>query len=713
MMIRLKNKRKRMVIGSILLVVLIICTFKGGNKVYGANITYTVSYSANKGTGAPAAQVKLKDKTLLLSKNVPKRTGYIFKGWAVSSTAQKASYKPGSAYRSNKSIRLYAVWEAETYKITYHMNGGTGVIPNQTKVYNKSLKLSDREPKRTGYIFRGWSENKNAPVETYKSKGAFTKNKNTVLYAVWKIKQYRVTYHAVGAKNIPISQIKTYGRKLRLSTKEPVLAAAEFRGWAVAADRTKVAYLPGQAYTANKSIDLYAVWKWKTYKVTYHANGGSAGPDSQLKSHGKVMKITKTVPRRSGYTFLGWGLSSNATTVKYFPGDNYEINAKEDLYAMWGKTKRKSWNFTDKVYQIGSSSGVFTAHFTYTEDYMKKGTQTHFYKHATCLEMDYTMLTDEEDIIIYPPVAIVHKNSKGKEIGSFVVNKKEDTLAQKDYMFSYSNRKKVTYSSNEKVIGSSGFFLTYGADVWNPPQSMEMDITGNILKTVRMDSRPDSDSEKNYYYSLGEIEKEYMDYEQKRNILTRSIYPKVEIASGDYMIYDVDIRCFVEEKQLQREVTREDIIKIVEKMIVNKELVKEAVSAGYERDILEARDYIKKLREELKKINNYEEHLMFIAGTQMEEEDYWKKKEEEYRRQLTKKAYIDRLYEEYIKDEPISISKKYEGIKNGIKQKLGDEKIFTKQEFIIALKQSIIEDNNIIINEKEVEHYLKNIGENQ
>ena len=51
---------------------------------------WTVSYNANGGTGAPAAQTKSYGSTLILSSIIPVRTGYRFLGWATSSTGAVA-----------------------------------------------------------------------------------------------------------------------------------------------------------------------------------------------------------------------------------------------------------------------------------------------------------------------------------------------------------------------------------------------------------------------------------------------------------------------------------------------------------------------------------------------------------------------------------------------------------------------------------------------
>ena len=73
--------------------------------------TYTVSYNANGGSGAPASQTKTYGTTLKLSSTKPTRTNYTFKGWATSASAITATYSAGGSYTANAAITLYAVWE--------------------------------------------------------------------------------------------------------------------------------------------------------------------------------------------------------------------------------------------------------------------------------------------------------------------------------------------------------------------------------------------------------------------------------------------------------------------------------------------------------------------------------------------------------------------------------------------------------------------------
>ena len=78
--------------------------------VWKAN-TYTVSYNANGGSGAPSSQVKTYGNTLTLSSTKPTRTNYNFKGWGTSASATTVTYAAGASYTANASVTLYAIWE--------------------------------------------------------------------------------------------------------------------------------------------------------------------------------------------------------------------------------------------------------------------------------------------------------------------------------------------------------------------------------------------------------------------------------------------------------------------------------------------------------------------------------------------------------------------------------------------------------------------------
>ena len=97
-------------------------------------ITYTVSYNANGGSGAPSAQTKDYGATLTLSSTSPTRTGYLFQGWATSSTGAVA-YQPSGSYTANASVTLYAIWKAANSTLSSVDN--TNIGSSGTASWNK------------------------------------------------------------------------------------------------------------------------------------------------------------------------------------------------------------------------------------------------------------------------------------------------------------------------------------------------------------------------------------------------------------------------------------------------------------------------------------------------------------------------------------------------------------------------------------------------
>lgn len=148
--------------------------------------SYTVTYNANGGSGAPGNQTKWKDQTLTLSSTKPTRAGHTFQGWATSSGGGVA-YSAGGSYSANASATLYAVWKANTYTVSYNANGGTGAPANQTKTYGKNLTLSTTTPTRTNYNFKGWGTSASTTTVSYTPGATYTANNGIALYAIWEL----------------------------------------------------------------------------------------------------------------------------------------------------------------------------------------------------------------------------------------------------------------------------------------------------------------------------------------------------------------------------------------------------------------------------------------------------------------------------------------------------------------------------------------------
>ncbi len=149
--------------------------------------TYTVSYNANGGTGAPASQTKTHGTALTLSNTIPTRTGYTFLGWSTSSTATSATYSAGSSFTTNANTTLYAVWKENDVWVTITLESNDD--SNTDRIYwgkNSITKTLDYVPVRDGYTFLGWSKDSTATSPTYFNGQTYTFTSHIILYAVWE-----------------------------------------------------------------------------------------------------------------------------------------------------------------------------------------------------------------------------------------------------------------------------------------------------------------------------------------------------------------------------------------------------------------------------------------------------------------------------------------------------------------------------------------------
>ena len=239
---------------------------ENGNKTLYAvwsAIKYTVTFDANGGNGAPSAQEKTHGQNLTLSSTKPTKTGYTFLGWSINSSSTTAEYLAGGTFDKNESTTLYAVWKIETYVVTYNANGGTNAPISQTKTYNQILKLSTDIPQRVGYTFKGWATSETSTVVNYKAGGDYTDNKEITLYAVWEEIVYEITYDLNGGTidTAIAKQTKKYNQEIVLSSSRPSKRRYTFIGWAISKNATEANYQPGDKYTSNEDVVLYAVWK--------------------------------------------------------------------------------------------------------------------------------------------------------------------------------------------------------------------------------------------------------------------------------------------------------------------------------------------------------------------------------------------------------------------------------------------------------------------
>ncbi len=85
--------------------------------------------------------------------------------------------------------------------------------------------------------------------------------------------------------------------------------------------------------------------KEKEYNISFNANGGTGGQTSAVtvKYNELMPSISKTIPKRSGYTFMGWYDNADYTKGKVYYNEvceatkYYDKNSNTTLYAGWKK----------------------------------------------------------------------------------------------------------------------------------------------------------------------------------------------------------------------------------------------------------------------------------------------------------------------------------------------------------------------------------------
>lgn len=275
---------------------------KGNGNIYASTSftipalpTYTVTYDANGGTGAPSAQTKKHGVNLLLSSTVPTRTGYTFKNWL--STAQNQTYNPGTNYGHNESTTMKAQWTVHTYTVEFNANGGSGGPSDQTKEHGTDLTLSSAVPTRTGYNFLGWGTSASSTTVVYAAGAKYTDNAPVTLYAIWQI-----AYNKPRINGLSVSRCNSAGTE----SEDGTYAFVEFSwatdeavtditiAWASSENSSSVdVAASGTSGNVSTVIGGGALSTDSTYtiRVTVADSGGSSSQSSTLQGKAYTLDL--------------------------------------------------------------------------------------------------------------------------------------------------------------------------------------------------------------------------------------------------------------------------------------------------------------------------------------------------------------------------------------------------------------------------------------
>ena len=350
-----------------------------GSTVITINYTrnvYSISFVGNGETSGSMNDLPMVyDVAKKLPKNGFLRVGYKFLGWSTNANATSTTYEDQESVsnltsENNKTIILYAVWQANKYTIKFDGNGATsGSMSNLSMTYDVAKNLTANAFLRAGYTFVGWSTNANASTARYtngQNVNNLTAENNGVvtLYAVWNPNDgtnYVVKHYL---QNID----GTYGEA---DSTENYTGTTDTL---VSPDVKKfVGFKSPNVITINISGDGSTVCEYyyerKSYVLTFNYNGNGQSNTTSTLKYGQEYGTLPT-PTRVGYEFAGWwtaksGGTQVSATTKMGAGNT-------TIYAHWTANK-----YTIKFDGNGKTSGSM-ADLSMTYDVAKNLTANGF-----------------------------------------------------------------------------------------------------------------------------------------------------------------------------------------------------------------------------------------------------------------------------------------------------------------------------------------------
>ena len=316
--------------------------------------SYSVVFDANGGTGTTAPVNAVYDSEATLTANGFERVGYHFAGWNTAANGSGTSYADKAVVKNLASengavVKLYAVWEANTYTVIYKADGKE--VGRQTYKFGEAIKpITD--PVKEGYTFKGWKESLPAVMPA----------NDITVEAVFEINSYKLIYMVDGTEYG--TETVEFGAAVT-AIPEPAKTGYTFSGWKNVPDT-----MPAHDVTVTGTFTV------NTYKLTYIVDG------KEYKSYDVAFGAAVTpeaAPAKQGYTFVGWTpelpgtMPANDVTVtaKWTANSDtkvtliYEFEGLDGKYAE--KNRAEKTGTTDTEYTVADADKVGFEGFTLNE----------------------------------------------------------------------------------------------------------------------------------------------------------------------------------------------------------------------------------------------------------------------------------------------------------------------------------------------------------
>ncbi|HPA72987.1 MAG TPA: InlB B-repeat-containing protein, partial [Spirochaetota bacterium] len=145
---------------------------------------FRVIFNANGGTGSMADQFITRDSSANLTLNVFTRSGYTFANWNTLANGSGTTYTDTALFpMGSADVTLYAQWTADSYTITYMLNGGTNDSGNPASYTVETPTITLQPATRAGYEFGGWYSDAGFTVQVTQIPVGSTGDRT--LYAQW------------------------------------------------------------------------------------------------------------------------------------------------------------------------------------------------------------------------------------------------------------------------------------------------------------------------------------------------------------------------------------------------------------------------------------------------------------------------------------------------------------------------------------------------
>ena len=312
--------------------------------------------------------------------------GWTFSGWSRDNDGT-ADYKDCAAVKNLTSVpdgtvTLYAVWQENTYTLSFDTEGGTFADSIEVK-YDNGLPAVN-PPVRKGYNFQGYyTLPDGGGIKYFNGDGttadiSYTVAENTLIYAYWLPIRYNIELYSNG-EYVTVIENVVYGSLRLPSATELGLERDnfDFVGWNLYEDQNWSMYFADTEYSAGlaeaegETVTLYAAWLEKDrFTINFDANGGIGAPAMAQAHEDETVILSETVPSRKNYTFIGWATESAAQNARFFPGDEFTMgNSVVTLYAVWKHNPSLSYDanggtFTSEaeiIYPAAGESVLITA----------------------------------------------------------------------------------------------------------------------------------------------------------------------------------------------------------------------------------------------------------------------------------------------------------------------------------------------------------------